>query len=155
MAPKVCLSLILLLLFLPVVFALEPIQPIAQTEQIIIYQHEQTRSWCQDQWDKKEKDIKQSLEEEKNNLAKMFSENLWLDRILSFILIFIATFLAFSLRSYLNHKRTRKLEGIEKLEKASTAPELPELSEPPIPKDESEIIKDFDYYEAKGVKKDG
>ena len=139
MAPKVSLMLILLLLLSPIVYAVEPIQPIAQTEQIIIYQHEQTRTWCQTQWDSKETSIRQALEDEKNDLEARTREVLWLDRLLSFISIFLACFLAFSLRSFLNSKNKRKLEAIDKMEHAKQEAELPPLSEAPKPTEPTPI----------------
>lgn len=96
--------------------AVTPVQPIGVSDEIIRAEHQQTRDWCQSQWNEKEQQLQAKLEQEKEALETQMREVLWWDRILSFSSLLLASFLALTFRSFLDHRNKIKIHKMEKQE---------------------------------------
>lgn len=133
-------SIMLLLVLLVVILshttiAQPPLEPIARTEAVIRDQHEQTREWCQAQWNEKSLYLEERILEQADNLEKQARQMFWLDRFLTFGLVFLAVFLALTLRTLLDHRKDKRYMDLKDKEEQA----LPELSEPPEP-DKTKVI---------------
>lgn len=103
------LFIVLFLICSQLVIAVTPIEPIPITDNIIREEHQKTRDWCQQQWNSKEVQLEEKLEQEKEALEMQMREILWLNRIVSFGSLLIAGFLAFTFRSWLDFRNKKKL----------------------------------------------
>ncbi len=101
---------IALLLCVSFVFAVDPV---SRTDTLIKDQHQQTRDWCQEQWDSKEQLLKETLNVEKTNFIKEAKVMLWLDRVMLYVGVFCAMFLAMTFRHILDRKTKTKEQTID------------------------------------------
>ena len=128
---KIYVLIILFILVLPIAFGqVQPVQPIARTEQLIKDEHKATRNWCQQQWDSKEQALRTEFDKEKEELREGIQSLMYWDRILSFGSLFIVLMLGFTFKSFLDLRRNRKAEFIKDQE--TDYNDLP-MPEPPKP----------------------
>ncbi len=107
---------------------------ISQTDEIIKAEHQNTRDWCQEQWELKEAYIDERLDQEMTKIDEQLSSALWLDRLITFGLVFLGLFLGLTLRTFLDFRRGKRIKELDELAPAPKPPkDLPELSKEPSP----------------------
>jgi len=110
------LIVIFLILFSVYAQAIQPIQPIQDVEGLIRDEGQATRDFCRNEWNAKEISFKAEFETTANELEKAYKTILWLDRVITAILVIFGVFVANTLRRFLDKRADKRKDTIDYLE---------------------------------------